>query len=266
MSSVPQNVGPYRLDSLVGRGGMGEVYRAYDARLDRWVAIKHLRSDRVDHGTAALRLRREARAIAALRHPVIVPIFDILETPEGDWIVMEWVEGTTVAERLREGPLSREATLVLARQVAAGLAHAHAKGFLHRDLKAENVMLSPETGVRILDFGLAKRYGGEAGAESALTQDGQLVGTGRSLSPEQAQGQPVDARSDLFSACSCTSASQGPPHSSRPPYPPPCCGSAPIASPPSPPSTKRWGGPCPTWWIDSWRSCRSIGHGRLRRS
>ncbi len=193
---LPQNVGPYRVEELLSRGGMGEVYRAYDQRLDRWVAIKHLRPELADAPRTRARIRREARALARLSHPAIVPVFDLVENSEGDWIVMELVEGVSLAQLLRRGALPFGLTLRLAQQLAAGLAEAHGKGILHRDLKAENVMISRDGQARIVDFGLAKTlWQGDA----PLSLAGTVLGTCHSMSPEQARGFEVDHRSDLFS-------------------------------------------------------------------
>lgn len=195
MGSRPQTIGPYALDKRLGAGGMGEVYQAYDARLDRWVAIKLTRPESSEDSTARERFRREARAAAHLSHPAIVQIHDIVETDEGDAIVMELVEGESLASRIKRGPLPVEEAVRLGREIAEGLAAAHARGIIHRDLKPENVMITADGRAKILDFGLAKRLEGEA----SLTEDHRVVGTFRSMSPEQARGLPLDHRSDLFS-------------------------------------------------------------------
>jgi eukaryotic-like serine/threonine-protein kinase len=194
----PRSVGPYRLEGLLGRGGMGEVYRAYDQRLARWVAVKHIRPEAADRPTARARFKNEAWAAARLSHPAIVPIFDIVEDEEGDWIVLELVEGPTLAEQLEKGPLPLPLALAYVREIAEGLAEAHGKGILHRDLKPENVIVSKSGHARILDFGLAKRLFKVEG-ESSLSMPGQVLGTCRSMSPEQARGLSIDERSDLFS-------------------------------------------------------------------
>ncbi|MFL6194735.1 MAG: protein kinase domain-containing protein [Thermoanaerobaculia bacterium] len=190
-----ETIGPYRIEGRLGAGGMGEVYRAWDSRLERRVAIKLIRPEAAGSERARERFRREARAAAGLSHPAIVQIFDILETPDGDAIVMELVEGETLARRLDGGPLGRREAVRVGRDIAEGLAAAHAKGLLHRDLKPENVVLTNGGHAKILDFGLAKRLEGE----DPLTRDSMVVGTFRCMSPEQARGLPLDARSDLFS-------------------------------------------------------------------
>ena len=198
MRDVSRVLGPYRLDRRLGRGGMGEVWKARDRRLDRWVAIKRVRAEVSADETAHQRFRREARTVAQLSHPSIVQIFDLLEEDDGDWVVMEYVDGPTVTERVAGGPLDVGVALDYARQVAEGLAEAHEKGVVHRDLKTENVMIAPSGHVKILDFGLAKRLVKEEG-EATLSVSGEVMGTGRAMSPEQAQSYEVDHRSDLFS-------------------------------------------------------------------
>ena len=177
---------------------MGEVFLAHDDRLRRPVAIKRIRSG-ADLGTAEReRLRREARAAAALSHPAIVQVYDIVEDASGDSIVMEFVEGETLARHLEDGSLSGPGALQVLLQVADGLEAAHGKGLVHRDLKAENVILDGDGNAKILDFGVAKSTDAQ-NADHTLTVGGMAVGTLRSMSPEQCEAKPVDARSDLFS-------------------------------------------------------------------
>jgi tetratricopeptide (TPR) repeat protein/tRNA A-37 threonylcarbamoyl transferase component Bud32 len=195
MGTRPPTIGPYALGERLGAGGMGEVYQAYDERLDRWVAIKLIRPESAASEDARERFRREARAAARLSHPSIVQTHDIVESEEGDAIVMELIEGESLARRIARGPLPVDAAVRIGREIAEGLAAAHAKGLIHRDLKPENVMITPEGRAKILDFGLAKRLEGEA----SLTQDQRVIGTFRAMSPEQARALPLDARSDLFS-------------------------------------------------------------------
>jgi tetratricopeptide (TPR) repeat protein/tRNA A-37 threonylcarbamoyl transferase component Bud32 len=195
MGARPQTIGPYTLGERLGAGGMGEVYQAYDQRLDRWVAVKLIRSDHLDKPTVRERFRREARAAARLSHPSIVQIHDVVESDESDAIVMELVEGEPLSCRIARGPLPVPEAVRLGKEIAEGLAAAHAKGLIHRDLKPENVMITTDGRAKILDFGLAKLLEGEA----ALTADHRVLGTFRSMSPEQARGLALDARSDLFS-------------------------------------------------------------------
>ena len=198
-------VGPYVLTSRLGAGGMGVVYEAWDERLERRVALKQVQPA-PDGAPADPRrrglLRREARSAARLSHPAIVQIYDLVETDEADWIVLELVEGPTLAELLREGPLDLARLLPLAREIAEGLAEAHGRGILHRDLKTDNVVITRSGHAKILDFGLAKRYwpamAGRDGAGDGLSQAGEVRGTPRAMSPEQANGTALDPRSDLF--------------------------------------------------------------------
>ncbi|PTL81438.1 protein kinase [Vitiosangium sp. GDMCC 1.1324] len=199
MSETPDifRLGGYRIESLLGRGGMGEVYLAYDERLHRHVALKRIRADGPVEAQARARFRREAQAAARLNHPAIVQIYDILDTEHGDCIVMEYVAGETVAALVKRGPLALAQALRLASAVADGLGEAHAKGLVHRDLKAENVLVTSAGQAKILDFGLALPLWGNS-PSPALTQEGALLGTVHAMSPEQASGRAVDHRSDIF--------------------------------------------------------------------
>lgn len=190
-------IGPYRLEDRLGTGGMGEVWRAWDGRLDRSVAVKLIRPESAEDETVRERFRREARAAAALTHPSVVRIYDIIDSGEGDAIVMELVEGELLSKRIARGPLPVEEAIRLGRQIVEGLAAAHRRDILHRDLKAENVIVTPDGEAKVLDFGLAKRLSGES--EDSLTHTANVVGTFRTMSPEQARGLPLDPRSDLFS-------------------------------------------------------------------
>ncbi len=181
---------------------MGAVWRAWDERLERWVALKQIRADAtLRHGRE--RLRREARAVARLSHPAIVHVYDILEGADGDWIVMELVEGRTLRCLLSEEKALPPARAVkLCREIAEGLAEAHAHGILHRDLKASNVIVGSSGRAKILDFGLAKelpREGEEETQSLTGSAPGMILGTAFAMSPEQALGAPLDERSDLFS-------------------------------------------------------------------
>ena len=195
-------IGPYRIERVLGAGGMGEVVQAYDERLRRHVAIKRIRRPFQRDNERSLRERRrflrEAQAVARLSHPSIVQIHDLLEDESGDALVMELIDGRTVAEALRAGPLQLRDAIQLGIQVASGLAAAHHRGLIHRDLKAENVMIGADGSAKILDFGLVKWTEATVGDES-LTGHGALLGTTRSMSPEQAAGRPVTPQSDLFS-------------------------------------------------------------------
>ncbi len=194
-----EKIGHYRIEGRLGKGGMGEVYRAHDDRLDRPVALKRIKPDPRDPDSARKRFRREARIVARLSHPAIVQVHDWVEADDGDWIVMELVEGRLLRELLIGGPLHAARVVTIAHDLAAGLAVAHQAGLVHRDLKPENVMVTPDGEVKILDFGLAKHCHGEEDPEATqISRDGQMVGTPTAMSPEQALGRPVDHRSDLF--------------------------------------------------------------------
>jgi eukaryotic-like serine/threonine-protein kinase len=186
MSLEPgSRLGPYEIVAPIGAGGMGEVYRARDTRLDRTVAIK------IGSPQFVARFEREARAIAALSHPHICALYDI----GPDYLVMEYVEGEPL-----KGPLPADKGLPLALQMAGALAEAHRKGIVHRDLKPSNILVTA-AGIKLLDFGLAKHQPQAAAADAtaSLTEVGTVVGTVAYMSPEQAEGKPVDARSDIFS-------------------------------------------------------------------
>jgi serine/threonine protein kinase/Tfp pilus assembly protein PilF len=183
-------LGPYEILSLLGTGGMGEVWKARDTRLNRIVAVKRLTEQHSG------RFEQEARAIAALNHPHICQIYDV----GADYLVLEYVEGQTLADRIRTAGapgLPQEELLRIARQIAEGLEEAHRAGILHRDLKPGNVMITTKGAAKLLDFGLARPVGVDA--EVTQSQHGVVVGTAAYMSPEQAEGRPVDVRSDVFS-------------------------------------------------------------------
>jgi len=197
-------LGPYTIQSLLGSGGMGEVYRAWDSRLNRVVAIKILPASYSADADRMQRFTQEARSAAALNHPNILSIFDIGEERGSPYIVSELLEGQTLRERIRSGPLSSRKAIDYALQVARGLAAAHGKGIVHRDLKPENLFLTNDDRVKILDFGLAKltRPETDASADAPTvqvnTEPGQVMGTVGYMSPEQVRGKTADHRSDIF--------------------------------------------------------------------
>jgi serine/threonine protein kinase len=191
--SAGDKLGPYEILGAIGAGGMGAVYRAHDPRLNRVVAIK------VSAAQFSERFEREAKAIAALNHPNICQIYDI----GPNYLVMEYVDGAPIVSSEKSQPLPSAEALRLAAQVAAALEAAHAKGIVHRDLKPANILVTHEGVVKLLDFGLAKQsLATEAGDETqtiGLTKVGAIMGTPAYMSPEQADGRPADARSDIFS-------------------------------------------------------------------
>jgi eukaryotic-like serine/threonine-protein kinase len=193
-------LGHYRLDSLLGRGGMGLVYRATDTRLGRTVAVKIVRPEMASTPEARRRLMREAKAASALKHQNIVTVYDADQAAGRDFLVMEFVEGQTLAERLSSGPMPLAEAMNCAIQVAAALESAHASGILHRDLKPQNVMVETSGTVKVVDFGLAKLSERNAPEHSQAleTHAGAVIGTAAYMSPEQAEGRPADARSDIF--------------------------------------------------------------------
>ena len=205
--SAGTRLGPYEIVSPLGAGGMGEVYRARDERLGREVAIKVLPAELAANAERLRRFEKEARSASALSHPNIVTVFDIGDTDGVSWIAMERVEGETLRRLLANGPLPLKRLLMIAAQIADGLAKAHSTGIVHRDLKPENVMVSRDGVVKILDFGLAKLVSPSGESEertqaptvSAATEAGVILGTVGYMSPEQALGEVLDYRSDQFS-------------------------------------------------------------------
>ncbi len=199
----------YRLVEKIGEGGMGVVWKAFDTTLDRDVAIKILPDDVVNNAARLARFEREAKAVAALAHPNIMSVFEFRHEGDTAFMVTELLEGRSLRDACAEGPLPARKAAEIARQVARGLAAAHAKGFVHRDLKPENVFLTNEGRAKILDFGLAASSGYPADSGSGdethtptrtvLTSPGAVMGTVDYMSPEQARGEEVDHRSDIFS-------------------------------------------------------------------
>lgn len=195
-------IGPYRIVRALGQGGMGDVSLAYDDRLKRHVALKTVRAER-DDPDARSALVREARAAAGLSHPGIASIFDIVEQADRAYIVMEYVEGVTLAARLKDGPLPHRDAMTIALQLCDALARAHDSHIIHRDLKPGNIMIAPDHRAKILDFGLAKRIrvvDGSAPTEApSTTLAGEFAGTIGYIAPEQITGRAIDRRADLYS-------------------------------------------------------------------
>jgi len=201
-------LGPYEIQSALGAGGMGEVYRARDTRLERTVAIKILPEHLSGSPEARQRFDREARAISALSHPHICHLYDVGQQDGTSYLVMEYLEGETLGERLRKGPLPLEQVLKIGAEICEGLEKAHRSGVVHRDLKPGNIMLT-KSGAKLMDFGLAKSPSGAlpglSGSNSMatmsqpLTTEGTIVGTIQYMAPEQLEGKEADQRSDIFS-------------------------------------------------------------------
>jgi serine/threonine protein kinase len=200
-------LGAYEIALPLGAGGMGEVYRARDTRLERTVAIKILPAQFSSDPVRKQRFEREAKTISSLNHPHICVLHDIGHQDGIDYLVMECVEGQTLAKRLEKGALPAEQVLKLGAQIAEALDKAHRSGVIHRDLKPGNIMLTP-TGAKLLDFGLAKASApvaslatltATAAMQSPATEQGAIVGTFPYMSPEQIEGKELDGRSDIFS-------------------------------------------------------------------
>ena len=203
--STGTKLGPYEILAPLGRGGMGEVYRARDLRLGRDVAVKILPQHLTNDSAARTRFEREAMAVAALSHPNIVAIFDLGEERGARFAVMELLHGENLRERMRRSPCSRGEAAELGAAIAEGLAAAHAKGIVHRDLKPENIFLTLDGQVKVLDFGLARMASAAPGDIASLTvtaametTPGTILGTVPYMSPEQLRGDPSDAPSDIF--------------------------------------------------------------------
>ena len=191
--------GRYELDQVIGRGGMAEVWRARDLRLERDVAVKRLRVDLASDPTFQARFRREAQSAAGLNHPNIVAVYDTGEERDGDvsvpFIVMELVEGVTLREVLRDGrKIVPDRAMEFTAGVLDALAYSHRAGIIHRDIKPANVMLTPGGTVKVMDFGIARAV---ADTSATMTQTAAVIGTAQYLSPEQARGEKVDNRSDI---------------------------------------------------------------------
>src|SRR5687767_14358573 len=213
MSLAPgTRLGPYEILAAIGAGGMGEVYRARDTKLDRDVAIKVLPDAFAADPERVARFQREAKMLASLNHPHIAAIYGFEDAAGVKALILELVEGPTLADRLAQGPLPIDEALAIARQIADALETAHEHGIIHRDLKPANIKLRPDGAVKVLDFGLAKAFAPDASAASnvALTNSptitspiamsgvGVLLGTAAYMAPEQARGKPVDKRADIW--------------------------------------------------------------------
>lgn len=206
----PATIGPFKIERELGRGGMGEVFLARDTRLDRQVAIKALPAHLAADADRLTRFQREAKVLASLNHPGIGAIYGLEEAEGRQYLILEFIEGETLAERLVSGAVPLEEALSIARQTAEALEVAHEKGIVHRDVKPGNVMVTPDGVVKVLDFGLARTAEGTPSTTNmpaapgsptvhSPTIPGVILGTAGYMSPEQARGKPVDKRSDIFS-------------------------------------------------------------------
>jgi serine/threonine protein kinase len=191
---INQTISHYKILAKLGEGGMGVVYKAEDAKLKRIVALKFLSAIALG-GEEKSRFLREAQAAAALNHPNICTIYAIDEVDGQMFIAMEYIEGQSLQEKIKAGPLQIDEAIKLATQVADGLQAAHEKGIIHRDIKSANIMITAKGQAKIMDFGLAKLYRGG----TVLTKEGVTLGTAAYMSPEQAQGEVVDHRTDIWS-------------------------------------------------------------------
>jgi len=217
MPTIPTAIGPFTIERELGRGGMGVVYLARDMRLDREVAIKALPDHLVDDPDRLARFQREAKTLASLNHPNIASIYGLESHDRHQYLVLEYVDGETLADALKRGPMPVDESLVIAKQIAEALEAAHEKGVIHRDIKPGNVIITPEGNAKVLDFGLARTGEGSPSSTSAgvntdsptlttphhpvhsPTIPGAIMGTAGYMSPEQARGRAVDKRSDIFS-------------------------------------------------------------------
>jgi len=204
--ATPDSVGPYRIEKKLGSGGMGDVYLALDTRLGRQVALKSLSQKWAKAPDARRRITHEARAAAGLNHTNIAAVYDVVETADASWIVMEYAPGESLAEALRQGPLPPEAVVWVGVQMCDALGAAHSRGIVHRDLKPANLMMGPDGHLKVLDFGLAKTLDldraalGDSSASLDLSGGGRLVGTLPYVPPEHILGEQVDERSDIYTA------------------------------------------------------------------
>ena len=197
---IGKNIGNFEIKEIIGKGGMGVVYLARDTKLDRSVAVKTMPAELQSSSTAQARFKREAKLLASLNHPNIAGIYEIVEEKKSGYLILEYIPGETLAERIAHEPLRLEEALSIGQQIAEAISAAHEKGVIHRDLKPGNIKITPEGKVKVLDFGLAKTSVSEGrGSEITVTQPGRVMGTPAYMSPEQARGKQADKRSDIWS-------------------------------------------------------------------
>jgi len=197
---VGKKVGGFEIEEIIGRGGMGVVYLAHDTRLDRSVAVKSIPAELQSSSTAQARFKREAKLLASLNHPNIAVIHEIVEEKKSGYLILEYIPGETLAERIAREPLNLEEALSIGQQIAEAVSAAHDKGVIHRDLKPGNIKITPDGRVKVLDFGLAKSSVGKGRSdEITVTQPGRIMGTPAYMSPEQVRGKPMDHRTDIWS-------------------------------------------------------------------
>jgi serine/threonine protein kinase len=204
---IGKTLAHYEITSQLGKGGMGEVFRAKDQKLGRDVAIKVLPEEFARDADRVGRFQREAKLLASLNHPNIAAIYGLEESDGTNFLILELVEGETLADRIKTGPIPVEESLKLALQIAEALEAAHEKGIIHRDLKPANIKITSDGKVKVLDFGLAKAYAGEQKQmnlsnsptlSDMATQQGVILGTAAYMSPEQAKGKTLDKRTDIW--------------------------------------------------------------------
>jgi len=197
---IGRKIGAFEITEMIGRGGMGVVYLARDTKLNRIVAIKSMPPELTTDTTSRMRFQREAKLLASLSHPKIAVIHDMVEEKDGvAYIILEYIPGQTLAERIAHKPMKIKDSLSIAAQITETLSAAYEQGVIHRDLKPGNIKITPGGNIKILDFGLAKPVRSEApNNQESVTQAGQVVGTPAYMSPEQARGQLVDHRSDIW--------------------------------------------------------------------
>jgi len=204
--TIGKQLGSHEITALLGKGGMGEVYRARDTKLKREVAIKILPEEFLRDPDRVSRFQREAEVLASLNHPNIAAIYDLEEAGGSRYLVLELVEGETLANRIQRGPIPIEEAVDIAKRICEALEAAHEKGIVHRDLKPANVKITPDGKVKVLDFGLAKAMEGSPASTMQSTSPtimsgsmpGVILGTAAYMSPEQARSRPVDKRADIW--------------------------------------------------------------------